>query len=142
MACGALIGFDAYFIAVPSACLLTPSCSSYSNQTTSFNYNFQQSFYSAFNGLSAFKNYTQSQTKFLFQTIQLSVGCLCFILCIVFLIIYYVSRNKASKQVSPISNTYNSPKENRSRQPQRKAQQAHAPQPAPSQVQRNPNKRY
>jgi len=101
IACAALISFDAVFIAQPSTCILTPSCSSNANSTTVFSYNFQQAFSTVFNNLGPFKSYSQSQAKFLFQTIQLGVGCLCFILCIIFLIIYYVTKSKANKQVSP-----------------------------------------
>jgi len=95
-ACGAMIGFDAYFIAQPSACILTPQCSSYTNSTTVFSYVFQSSFWTVFHNVGPFSSYTQSQTKFLFEVIQLGVGGFCFILCIVYMIIYYVCRSKAS----------------------------------------------
>jgi len=100
IACAALISFDAYFIAQPSTCILTSSCTTNAVSTTIFSYNFQTSFSTVWNSLGPFKSYTTSQSKFLFQTIQLGVGCLCFVLCIIFLIIYYVTKSKASK-VSP-----------------------------------------
>jgi len=102
LATGCLIGFDAVFIAQPSTCILTPSCSSNAAQTNTWSYYLSQSFFTIFNGLSTFKTYTQSQTKFLFQAIQLGVGCLCFVLCLVYMIIYYVCSSKAKRgQVSP-----------------------------------------
>ncbi|CAF3119835.1 unnamed protein product [Rotaria socialis] len=142
VACGVLIGFDAYFIATPSACLLTSSCSTNAVSTSSFSYYFRQSFFLAFNSLSAFSSYTESQAKFLFRTIQLSVGALCFVLCIVYLVIYYVSRGKASDKVSPSTNQptpYAPPPGARSQQPQYGPR---APQPAPNQATRNQSKRY
>lgn len=48
-----------------------------------------------------FKSYSESQVKFLCQTIQLGVGSFCFMLCIIYLIIYYVCSNKAKQQVAP-----------------------------------------
>lgn len=101
LACGVLIGFDAYFIAKPTTCILTSSCVANSVSTTIFSYSFRSNFFSVWNSLSPFKSYTESQTKFLFQTVQLSVGCLCFVLCLIFIIIYYVTRSKASEKVSP-----------------------------------------
>jgi len=101
VACAALISFDALFIAQPSTCILTSSCATNANSTTIFSYTFQQNFWSTFNSLSAFKSYSLSQSKFLFQTVQLGVGGLSFILCIIILIIYYVCSSKAKKQVAP-----------------------------------------
>ena len=66
-----------------------------------FSYYFQTGFYSIFNTLGPFKSYTQTQAKFLFQTVQLGVGSLCFVLCLIYLIVYYVTKSKASKQVGP-----------------------------------------
>jgi len=104
LACGTCIGFDAYFIAQPSACLLTSSCSSNAVSTTVFSYNLQQSFFTLFNKLGPFSSYTQTQAKFLFQTIQLGVASLCFVLCLIYFIIYYVTKSKASKRVGPSPN--------------------------------------
>ncbi len=101
IASAALISFNAVFIAQPSTCILTSSCNANSVSTTIFSYSFQQNFYTIFNNLSPFQNYTQSQAKFLFQTIQLGVGCLCFILCLIYLIIYFVTKSKASKRITP-----------------------------------------
>ncbi|CAF2676214.1 unnamed protein product [Rotaria sp. Silwood2] len=144
LACGTLIGFDAYFIAQPTTCILTSSCTSNAASTTVFSYSFRSSFFTAFNSLSAFKSYSESQTKFLFQTIQLSVGCLCLVLCIVYMIIYYVTRSKASGNVTPIGNQLSprtsQPPSNYHQQP--RAPQPRAPQPPPGQVQWNPNRRY
>jgi hypothetical protein len=110
LACATLISFDAVFIAQPSTCILTSSCSTNAASTTMFSYYFQQAFFTLFNNLAPFKSYTQTQTKFLFQTIQLGVGGLCFVLCIVYLIIYYVSKSKSSKQVSPgLQSDYRAP---------------------------------
>ncbi len=96
-----MLSFDAVFIAQPSTCILTPSCVSNANSTTMFSYYFQQSFYTLFTNLSTFKTYTLSQAKFLFQTIQLGVACLCFVLTLIYIIIYYVAKSKASKRISP-----------------------------------------
>jgi len=99
LACGCLIGFDATFIAQPTTCILTSSCATNAASTTSVYYYFQQAFFTLFKNLSTFSSYTQTQAKFLFQTIQLGVGCLCFVLCVIYLIIYYVCTSKAKKQV-------------------------------------------
>jgi len=146
VACAALIGFDSYFIAQPSTCILTSSCASNANSTTIFSYSFQTNFFSVFNALSPFKTYTQTQAKFLFQTIQLGVGCLCFVLCIIYIIIYYVTKSKASKQVSPSDQEpgYRAP------QPDYRSQQGggyrqpppRAPQAGPGEVPWNANRRY
>jgi hypothetical protein len=138
VACAALIGFDSYFIAQPNTCILTPSCASNANSTSIFSYTFQSGFFSTFNTLGPFKTYTQSQAKFLFQTVQLGVGCLCFVLCIIFLIIYYVSKSKASKrQVRPIGQQgYNAP------QPDYRQPAPAYRQPAPGEQPWNPNRRY
>jgi hypothetical protein len=150
-----LIGFDAYFIAQPTTCILTPSCSSNVNSTTIFSYSFQQGFFTIFNTLGPFKTYTQAQSKFLFQTVQLGVGCLCFVLCIIYLIIYYVSKSKAAtKQVAPSGQgrhpDYQAPQPSypQSESPYRPQQGAYrpsqprAPQAAPGEMPWNQNRRY
>ncbi|UJR07639.1 hypothetical protein I4U23_011927 [Adineta vaga] len=110
VACTALISFDAVFIAIPTTCILTPSCSTYAASTTMFSYYFRDAFFTVFRRLSPFSSYTETQAKFLFQIIQLSVGALCLILCIVYLIVYLVSRNKASKIApSTFQNNYSAP---------------------------------
>jgi hypothetical protein len=137
-----LISFDAVFIAQPSTCILTPSCSSNVGSSSSFSYNFQQGFYTIWNNLGPFKTYTETQTKFLFQTVQLGVGCLCFVLNIIYLIIYYVTKSKAAKQVSPGSQQQNYPQQNYPQQnyPQQNYQQqsAYAPQPPQQQYRQQP----
>ncbi|CAF1241720.1 unnamed protein product [Rotaria sp. Silwood1] len=137
LACGALIGFDAYFIAQPTACILTSSCSSNAASTTVFSYSFRTSFFTAFNSLSAFKSYSESQTKYLFQTIQLSIGCLCFVLCIIYMVIYYVTRNKSLGNVAPHENPRTSNFQQQQQQQQRGAQQQQQ-----GQTQWNANRRY
>lgn len=137
-ACIALIVFDALFIAQPTTCILTPSCSSNAESTTIFSYEFRKSFFERFNSLSAFSSYTESQTKFLFQTIQLSVGCLCLVLCIIFLIIYYVTKSKASKQIAPTP--FYSPAAPQPAPGYRPPQQR-MPQAPPGQIPWNPNRR-
>ena len=101
VACATQISFDAVFIAQPSTCILTSSCSSNANATGMFSSYFSSSFFSLFNNLGPFRSYTESQAKFLFQTIQIGVGSLCFVLCLIYLIIFYVTKNKAGKQVGP-----------------------------------------
>jgi hypothetical protein len=145
LACGTLIGFDSYFIAQPSTCILTSSCAANSVSTTIFSYSFQQNFFTAFNNLSAFKSYTLSQTKYLFQTIQLGVGCLCFVLLIIYLIVYYVTKSKASKRVgpSPQQDYYAAPQPAYQKQGPGYRQPAPAyRQPAPGDVPWSTNKRY
>jgi len=155
VACATLISFDAVFIAQPSTCILTSSCSSNAASSTIFSYTFQQSFNTIFTGLTPFKSYTQSQTKFLFQTIQIGVGSLCFVLCIIFLIIYYVTKSKALKQVAPAGQhqDYRAPQPESNngqyqgsgyRQPQEPSyrQPPRAPQAAPGEVPWAANRRY
>ncbi len=101
VATAALIAFDAVFIAQPSTCILTSSCTANSVSNTTFSYNFQQSFYKLFNSWGPFTSYGQSQAKLLFHSIQIGIGGLCFILCLIYLIIYYVYANKAKEQVGP-----------------------------------------
>ncbi|CAM4808483.1 unnamed protein product [Rotaria magnacalcarata] len=103
VACTVLIGFDAYFLAQPGACLLTSSCSSNADSNTTFSYNFQSSFFTAFTSLSTFKSYTQTQTKFLFQSMQLGIGALCFLICVIYLVIYYSTKSQLKGQVLPSS---------------------------------------
>lgn len=105
IASAALISFDAAFIARPSTCILTPSCADNSVSNTTFSYNFQQSFFTVFNGWGPFKNYGQSHVKFLCQTIQIGIGALSFILYIIYLIIYYSCSSKAQKQVQPAASS-------------------------------------
>ncbi|CAF1324581.1 unnamed protein product [Rotaria sordida] len=139
VACGALIGFDAYFLAQPTACILTSSCASNAVVPIALANSFRTSFFTAFNSLSAFSSYTESQTKYLFRAIQISVGCLCFVLCIIYLIIYYVVKSKAARDVVPSGPdpTPRAPQPGYNyNQPQR------APQPPPGHVQLNPNRRY
>lgn len=92
----ACIGFNAAFIARTSTCLLTPSCSSYASSMTNFAANLQSSFLTNFRRLSAFSTYTVDQAKFLFQATQIGLASLCFILSLIFIIIYYVVKSKAS----------------------------------------------
>lgn len=101
VACATQISFDAVFIAQSSTCILTPSCTSNADSTTLFSYYFKQSFFLLFNNLGPFRSYNETQAKFLFQTIQLGVGCLCFVLCLIYVIIYYVTKSKAGKRVGP-----------------------------------------
>jgi len=101
VACATMISFDAVFIAQPTTCILTPSCSTNAASTSMFSYYFQTAFFTLFRSLSPFSSYSQTQAKFLFQTIQLGVGSLCFVLCIIYLIIYYVTKSKALKTVGP-----------------------------------------
>lgn len=101
VATAALISFDATFVARPSMCILTPSCVENSASNTTFSYSFRESFFTVFNSWGPFKSYKESHVKFLCQTIQLGVGGLAFILCLLYLIIYYVTANKAKPQVAP-----------------------------------------
>jgi len=140
LACAALISFDALFIAQPSTCILTSSCSSNANSTTVFSYNRQQAFWTQFNKLGPFKSYTQSQAKFLFQTVQLGVGALCFVLCLVYLIIYYVTKSKALKRVGPSQQEQGSYGNQQSGPSYR--QTPRMPQAAPGEQQWNANRRY
>jgi len=149
LATAALISFDAVFIARPTTCILTPSCESNAASTSSFSYYLRIGFFAAFNSLGPFKSYSESQAKFLFQTIQLGVGCLCFVLCLIFLIIYYVSKSKAAKRVAPSSGGYQQngyqapqPAYRPSYQPQQQYRPPRAPQAAPGDVAWNPNRRY
>jgi len=151
LASAALISFDAVFIAQPSTCILTSSCASNSVSTTIFSYNFQQAFFTLFNNLSPFRTYTQTQAKFLFQTIQLGVGCLCFVLCLIYLIVYYVTKSKASKRVGPGQqqpNNYYAPQPAYQQQQQQQQgyggyrQPPRAPQAAPGDIQWNANRKY
>jgi hypothetical protein len=63
-----------------------------------------QNFFTAFNSLNGFKNYTLSQSKYLFQTVQISFGCLGFVLCLLYLVLYIMANKKnSSDQVIPIN---------------------------------------
>ena len=90
------------FLIQPSTCILTPTCLTNAASTVLFSYDFRQSFYSTFNSLEAFRFFTESQTKCLFQSIQLGVGCLCFLICVAYLIIYYMCLNKSKLQYAPL----------------------------------------
>ena len=68
-----------------------------------------QNFLTVFNNLSAFKSYSVSQAKFLFQTIQISFGCLGFVVCLIYLVIYFITKKQASKQVIVLSSEQNDP---------------------------------
>ena len=110
IASAALISFNAAFIARPATCILTPSCADNSVSNTTFSYGFQQSFFTVFNGWGPFKNYGQSQVKFLCQTIQIGVGALAFILYVIYLIIYYSCSNKAQQQIQPADSSRAQPR--------------------------------
>ncbi|CAF0996320.1 unnamed protein product [Adineta steineri] len=138
IACTAMVSFDAVFIALPSTCILTPSCADYASSTTMFSYYFQQSFFNIFNNLGPFQSYTQTQAKFLFQLVQLCVGGLCIVLCLVYIIVYLVSRNRAKKIAPAAGGLPNYP----APQPTYPQQQrpSYNPQPtAPPAINRNPN---
>ncbi len=79
-------------------CILTSSCSSNAVSTTIFSYSFRQSFFNEFNSMSPFQSYTQNDVKLLCQSIQLGVGTVCLVDCIVYLIIYRVTLKKLKKQ--------------------------------------------
>ncbi len=79
-------------------CILTSSCSSNAVSTTIFSYTFQQNFYNEFNSLSPFQSYTQNDAKLLCQAIQLGVGVVCLVDCMIYLIIYYKTLKKLKKQ--------------------------------------------
>jgi hypothetical protein len=98
-----LISFDAVFIAQPSTCLLTSTCANQSVSTSSFSYTMSQNFFTAFNSLNGFKSYTLSQSKYLFQTVQISFGCLGFVLSVLLLVLYIMARQIYSNQVIPIN---------------------------------------
>ncbi len=104
-----LISFNGVFIAQPSTCILTPTCASQSVSTTGFSYTMSQKFFTAFNSLNGFKTYTLSQSKYLFQTVQISFGCLGFVLCVTYIIIYFIQSTKTGNQVIPFSNDRDSP---------------------------------
>lgn len=101
VACAALIVFDAVFLARPTTCILGSQCVSYSVSTSVSTYNFQQNFYTAFNNLGPFRSYSQSQAKYLFQSIQISMGCLAFVLVLAYLVLYLVIKKQASTKVTP-----------------------------------------
>jgi hypothetical protein len=103
LTCALLISFKGLFLAQPSTCLLTPSCASQSVSTSGFSYTMSQNFFTAFNSLNGFKTYTLSQAKYLFQTIQLSFGCLGFVLCVVYLVLYFMRRKETLNRVKPIN---------------------------------------
>jgi len=109
IATAALISFDATFVVRPTMCILTPSCVENSVSNTTFSYSFRQTFFTVFNSWGPFQSYQESHVKFLCQTVQLGVGSLAFILCILYLIIYYVTANKAKPQVAPAPNTQQLP---------------------------------
>ncbi len=97
-----MIAFNAAFLAQPSTCILSTSCSANAVSTTVSTYTFQQNFFAVFNSLGPFKTYTQSQAKYLFQTVQISVGCLSFVCSVAYVVIYVLVVMQASKRVTPI----------------------------------------
>lgn len=97
-----LISFNGVFLARTSTCILTSSCSNNVANQPTFSSNFRQNFFSTFNNLNGFKTYTEAQAKYLFQTIQVSFGCLCFVLCVSYLVVYYIIKRRAAGQVSNI----------------------------------------
>jgi len=107
-----------------------------------FNYNFQRNFYATFLTLTPFTGYSQKQTKFLFQTIQLGVGCLSFVLCIIYLIVYYVTKSKVAQRVRPIQPNYSAPQPAYQQQGYGSRQPPRAPQPAPGEIPWGTNRRY
>jgi hypothetical protein len=148
-----LISFDGVFIAQPSTCILTPSCINQSVSTTVFSYNYSQTFFTAFNSLNGFKSYTLAQSKYLFQTVQISFGCLGFVLCLVYIAIYFMRKQETGTRVIP----FNNEQDNRE-SPERPIRgkrnisaadsfrkstgqrSAHVPQPPPGEVPWNPRK--
>jgi Na+/melibiose symporter-like transporter len=84
-----LIAFDIVFITNPYTCLLTPSCSSQS-QLTSTNFLTQTG--------SQFQYYSIYDSKKLFLEIQVGCAGLAFILTIVYIIIFLVCRLKLRKR--------------------------------------------
>ncbi len=101
IACTTLISFDSTFLARPTTCLLTSSCALAYSSNATFSTSWEQSFFAVFNGLSAFQSYGESSAKFLFQAIQLGIGILCFVICLLYIIIYYTCSSKAQQQVAP-----------------------------------------
>lgn len=99
-----MISFDIVFLVKPSTCILTSSCASNAASMTLFSYYFREGFFVAFHKLSAFETYSETQAKFLFQVVQASVGGLCFILGIVYLIVFIVAKFRANK-VAPCGQT-------------------------------------
>ena len=83
-----LIAFNAVFIAQPSTCILTTSCLNNTANQPNNTGTMRQSFFSTFNSLNGFRNYTEAQSKLLFQALELSLGCLCFVLNVAHLVIY------------------------------------------------------
>lgn len=125
------LSFDAVFIAQPSTCILTPSCTANADSSSVFSYWFRQAFFTLFTNLAPFKSYGESQAKFLFQTIQLGVGCLCFVLCLIYLIIYYVTKSKAGNQVGTGQRSdYRAPQISPQQQSQYQTQRQYQPPPA------------
>lgn len=104
VACALAISFNGVFLAQPSTCIMTPSCTNNSVSTTLFSYNMSQNFFTVFTGLNGFRNYTLSQSKYLFQTVQISFSCLDFVLCLVYLTLYLIQRKKTSQQVTASDN--------------------------------------
>jgi hypothetical protein len=102
-----LISFDGVFIAQPSTCILGTICANQSVSTTIFSYNYSQSFFTAFNSLNGFKTYTLAQSKYLFQTVQISFGCLGFVLCLVYIAIYFMRRQETGNRVIPVNKKQN-----------------------------------
>jgi hypothetical protein len=113
-----------------------------------------QNFFSTFNNLNGFRNYTLSQSKYLFQTVQISVGCLGFVLCIVYLAIYITQRLDTSNQVIPMrrGRDLDSPESSipdrgssdasGSRRPLKPKRSPFAPQPYPGEVPWNGRRKY
>ena len=117
LACTALIIFDAIFIAQPTTCLLTSSCAKNADSNTTFDYNFRRSFYSKFNSWDSFESFTERDTKHFFQTIQVSVGSFCFVLCIIYLIVYYICKSKSKAEIAPSAQSQNQQQQQQQQQP-------------------------
>ncbi|CAF0762511.1 unnamed protein product [Didymodactylos carnosus] len=144
LATALLIAFDAVFISKPYTCILTSSCTSNAAQTSGVYYTLQQSFLNLFNALPPFKSYSSTQARFLFQSIQLGVGCLCFVLVLIYLIIYFVCKSKVEKPaVFPQPPILNGDNENESYPPTRQQQYPPMqPQPQPGELPWDPLTKY
>jgi len=135
LATALLISFDGVFIAQPTTCILTSSCQSNAESNTTFSYSFQQSFYNTIISKDPFKSYTITQIKLLCQATQIGAGCLCFIICVIYVIIYYVCIKKAKSKVkiSPSSEQEDDHPSDQENDPPSPVEQVNPPPPPPQQ---------
>lgn len=103
IASAVLVAFDTIFLINPKTCILTPQCLSNAASNSSFGSSLQSSFIVTFRTMDLFKYYTETQSKTLFQAMQVGIGSVCILMSITYIIIFYIHDKKAKEMIRPSS---------------------------------------